>query len=190
MKPIHALSLSSLIVLVAARANAQPATPAQMAGVTPSSKFATIHLKTQIGSFKVVDAQGRIEIDFKGTMLLSQVKGTVVASPTLRKEYDSHGRQVYFGKGKVIVTGSWRGIQWFGTELSAVWYGAGLIRLSGEFDKNLNTGEFWFSDPKKKQFWLTNGSMTVTLPSVLDVREVTPIERGKGTPPPTKKPGG
>lgn len=171
-------------------ASAQPATTAQMAGVTPSPKFATMHMRTKIGSFKAVDASGRFEMDFKGTVLISQLKGTAVPSGNLRKEYDSHGRQVYFGAGKIVVTGSWRGIQWFGTDMSATWYGAGLIRLTGEFDKDLNTGEFWFSDPSKKQFWLTSSAMTVTLPSVLDVRSVTPIERGKQPPPSGKKPGG
>ncbi len=179
----------TLVLVSASAAFAQPATPEQMAGVTPREDFATMHMRTKIGSFKIVDAQGRLDFSFKGTVLISQLKGTAVPSGNLKKEYDAHGRTVYFGTGRIVVTGSWRGIQWFGTDMNGVWYGAGLARLAGEFDKDLNTGEFWFSDPTRKEYWLTSGIMTVTLPSVLDKKRVVPTERGKGTPPP-KSSGG
>jgi len=150
-----------------------------MAGVTPSTKFATMHMHTKLGSFKSIDSEGRFDLRFRGTLLISQLKGTAVPSGNIRKQYDKHGRQVYFGEGQMVITGKWRAIQWFGADMSAVWYGGGVIRLSGEFDKNLNTGQYWFSDPSKKQYWLTSGVYTIPLPNPQDTKTIKPVERGK-----------
>lgn len=162
---------------------AQPATPEQRGTVTLSPDYGTLHLETKLGSFKLLDGVGRAEISFTGTMLLNQADGKVEISGKLRKEYEGHNRVVYFGTGKVIVTGKWRGIQWFGRDMKAVWYGAGAARLAGEFDRDLNTGKFWYDDPKKKQDWSATGTFTITLPNRYEQPAVTPIERGKQPPP-------
>lgn len=169
----------------------QPATPTEREGVIPSSpniKYATLHLKSNLGSFKLRNGEGRVEIAFTGTLLISQLAGTVDASPTLRQEYKDRGRIVYFGKGRVIVRGKFRGIQWFGRNMKVVWWGAGIAQLTGEYDKNLSTGWFWYDDPKKRSPWYAQGSYTITLPERgPDTDHVTPKER---TNPPPGSGGG
>jgi len=118
----------------------------------------TLHLTTSVGSMRLIDGRGKVEISFKGTVLISQLQnGSVIPSGNLKKEYDARGRQAYFGQGKLVITGSFRGIQWFGRDLTATWTGLGRARLFGEFDKNLNTGFFWYTHNPKKKSWLTNG---------------------------------
>ena len=141
---------------------AQPATPAQMAGVEQKDGFGIFHFQTRLGSFKVIDGQGRLEFDFKGTVLLSNVNGNFSVTGKVRKEYEKHGRTLYSGTGHVVVTGSWRAVQWFGRDVKGAWYGAGVIRLSGEFDKEQKTGEYWFEDPNKVAFW--PGGSTIDMP--------------------------
>lgn len=166
-----------------ALAMGQPATPAQRGTVQPSADYGTLHLQTKLGSFKLLDGQGRVEISFTGTMLLNKADGKVEISGKLRKEFEGNGRVVYSGTGKVVVTGKWRGIQWFGRDMTAVWYGAGAARLAGEFDKDLNTGKFWYDDPTKKEDWSATGTFTITLPNRYAQPDVKPIERGKQPPP-------
>jgi len=137
-----------------------------MAGVTPNIGFGTIHFQTRLGSFKIIDGRGRVEFDFNGTVMISELKGKFDVTGKVRKEYDKHDRVIYTGIGHVVVTGEWRGIQWFGKDLKAVWYGAGMIRLSGEFDKDQKTGDVWYDDPAKVNYWPGGNTMDLPNPQV------------------------
>lgn len=181
----HILFLLLLLASMAlgAAASAQPATAAQKAGVKPENGFSTFHMHTRLGSFKVVSqgdtpAQGRFEMSFTGSAMISHLDGKLEVLGNLRKEYDKGGRKVYQGTGKIIVTGKWRSLQWFGRNMQAVWYGKGAIRLTGEFDNQLETGQYWYEDPNVKNYWQPGGSVTLGLPEFGDAG-VKPVERGK-----------
>jgi len=187
------MMLRSAIVLClllgfAAWASAQPASAAQRAGVQQRPDFATLHLRTRLGSFKIVPAgdtpaMGRFEMTFTGTVLVHNVNGKLEVSGKLRLEYNNHGRKVFTGTGRIVVTGEWRSMQWFGSDMEAVWYGRGLIRVSGEFDRNLDTGEYWYDDPKQKYYWYPGASMEVHLPQA-GAPPARPIERRRTQPVP------
>lgn len=179
MRSLRALFAACCLVVMAGPALTQPATPEQRMGVPSDPNFATLHLSTKLGSFKLLDGVGRVEISFSGSILLSRIDGKVETSGRLRKEYESKDRVVYSGSGKVVVTGRWRGIQWFGRDMNAVWYGAGQARLAGEFDKNLETGKYWYDDPTRKFDWAASGTSTVPLPNQFLPKDIKPIERGQ-----------
>lgn len=159
LTPFAALSLCTL-------GWCQPATAAQRQGVPPNDGFGTIHFQTRLGSFKIIDGQGRVEFDFKGSVLVSKLDGTLSVTGAVRKEYDKHDRVIWTGKGRVVVVGKWRGLQWFGKDLKGYWYGAGMIRLSGEFDREQKTGEYWYEDPTKIFFWPGGSTFDVPNPQV------------------------
>jgi hypothetical protein len=137
---------------------AQVATPEQMGAYANKEGFATFHMQTKLGSFKFIDAEGRADVSFSGTLLITKhTDGEFrIVEGKLRKEYDKNGRTVYTGKGRVIVTGKWRGLQWFGSDMTSVFYGHGFVRLTGEFDRNLKTGDYWFDDTEKMAFPSSN----------------------------------
>lgn len=169
--PLIRVIFSTAAVFGVALALAQPATPAQRAGVPANPGYATMHLETTVGSSRSVDSEGRYEISFRGTVLISQLtgftpgsKGTIQVSGDVKKQYDSNNRQVYFGRGKIVVTGKWRSIHWFGGDMTAVWFGRGRVQVTGEYDKNLKTGALWFDDPKKRIDFPVNGLLEYVLP--------------------------
>jgi hypothetical protein len=172
---------------IASFALAQPATLAQRAGVPSEPGLATLHLRTNIGSFRLIDGFGRVEISFAGTMLINQLRGfgqgpgQLQVLGNLRREYEANDRVVLFGRGRVVIVGRWRGIQWFGTDMRATWFGRGLARIAGEFDQNLDTGEFWYDDPTKKFPWGATGTLTILLPDTY-APQVTPRERRQPAP--------
>ncbi|HRF60581.1 MAG TPA: hypothetical protein PLH94_11810 [Fimbriimonadaceae bacterium] len=176
------LTLLILLLATAFGASGQPATPAQRVGVEAKADYATLHLRTKLGSFRMIDGQGRVEIQFTGTLLVSQLKGNIGITGQVKKEFDKEGRQVWFGTGRAIITGSFRAIQWFGRNMQAVWFGKGVCQIVGEFDKDLNTGEYWFDDPKDRMAWSASTLMTIVLPRPSAMPNVQPRERG--TPPP------
>jgi len=161
-KPIVTIALTGAL---AAAPWAQNATPAQMAGVKPDSANGTIHFQTKLGSFRVIDGMGRLEFDFTGSVLVSKLKGTATFTGAVKKEYDKNQKQVWHGRGKAVITGDWRAVQWFGRDMSGVWYGRGIIRLAGEFDRDQNTGTYWFEDPKYKENWPAGATMDVSNPN-------------------------
>jgi hypothetical protein len=122
-------------------------------------------------------ASGKVEIQFTGSVLVSDLQGDLTVSPGLIKEYQGHGKVVYFGTGTLTVDGKFRGLQWFGRDMSGKWVGRGVVRLFGEFDKNLHTGDYWFEDETRKIAW-GQGGQTVVLPNPAG-RTVNPVERGK-----------
>lgn len=166
------------VMLLSAAGFAQPATPAQMAGVKVEPRMSILHMQTKIGSFRLIDGKGRVEFSFTGTVLLSKVKGTVTATGNLRKELDDKnlGKTVYTGTGKITVVGEWRAVQWFGKDMSGYWFGFGAARLVGEFDKDMNTGFFWYDDPTAKQYWFANNVTSVFLPQN-EMAGIKPIRR-------------
>lgn len=126
----------------------------------------TIHLQTSIGSFKMIDGKGTASFSFEGTVLLVDVQGSVKAEGNLRVEFDEPKmkRKAYYGKGKLTIQGSWRGIQWFGSNLLGSVKGTSKIRLTGEFDKNLSTGTYWYGNKTQDKLpWYTTG-ITVVVP--------------------------
>lgn len=151
---------------VTALSLAQPATQAQRVGVKNSDGFGTMHLTTRLGSFRMIDGHGRAEINFTGTVLISKLKGTYEFSGKVRKEFEKGDRVIYSGTGRLVVVGDWRAVHWFGRDMSAVWFGSGMIRLSGEFDREQKTGEYWFEDPAKVQSWPGGSTQDVLNPPV------------------------
>lgn len=138
-----------------------------------------INLRTSIGSFKLISGEGIASFTFEGTVLLIDVKGDVKVEGKVKKEFDDPKlkRKAYFGKGKITVNGSWRGIQWFGSNMQGTVKGKSIIRLAGEFDKNLDTGEYWFgNDTQNKRPWYTAG-ITVVVPEDLRMNP-QPTRRG------------
>ncbi|MCW5939118.1 MAG: hypothetical protein KF884_03735 [Fimbriimonadaceae bacterium] len=155
------LALLSLATLTAS-AWCQPATEAQKAGVTDPTGLDIMHFTTRLGSFKILDGKGRLEFSFTGTVLLSNVKGQSSVTGRVRREMTREGREVWTGTGRVVVVGEWRGVQWFGRDLTGFWFGAGVIRFAGEFDRNLETGRYWYEDPSNPMYW--PGGTTVDIP--------------------------
>ena len=150
----------------------------------------TLHFSTKLGSFKLLSIEdelisGHIEMTFSGTILLTGAAKPVL-SGSLREEYRYPDLQkvAYSGKGKLVVDGPLKSLQWFGSDLNAVFTGRGKVRLVGEFDKNLDTGEYWFTDPKKKMPWPANNLQELVVPpySVGAAPETVPIPRGQKPP--------
>lgn len=154
LKPA-ALTLG-LATLLLTPAFAQKATPEQMGSAGQQDGMEVMHFQSNLGSFKIIPGKGHLECSFQGTFLISNLKGTHTVTGDVVNEYAGMDRTVYHGRGHVSVDGEWRALQWFGSDMTATWYGAGQIRLTGEFDRNLNTGEFWFDDPGDRQPWATN----------------------------------
>jgi len=153
------------------------------------------NMETSIGSFKIIEfnddkpPEGHFEMTFTGTVLVDTTEAVknprglttqVKTEGNVKKEITYHGREVYFGKGKIIVDGGWHALQWFGRDMAAKFYGCGVFRLSGEFDKKLETGFFWYKDASKKQDWGTGGMQPTVPESVYTIRNPTVKINGKG----------
>jgi hypothetical protein len=177
----HKILLASGAVLMALAAIAQQPVSTPPAAI-PTPKVATtipatgIHLVSEIGAFKIKrgsEAQnyGLLDITFKGTVLVSGLKGTVTPSKGafLAFPQPKYNKKVYFSKGigNLKVFGQFGGIQFFGQNVNAYYRGDGVIQLFGEFDKNLNTGFYWYDQtPSDKQFWGTSGRTITPTPYV------------------------
>lgn len=157
--------------MVAAPNVAQVATAEQMGPFAGRSGFGTLHLQSRLGSFKSIDGEGRLSVRFTGTLLVTNLRDgrMTVRSGRLRKEFDEGGRQVYTGTADVVIDGKWRGVQWFGRDMRAVWWGRGFMRVSGEFVRNpqtgkLETGDYWYNNPEEKMAFPSSNLITLTLP--------------------------
>lgn len=181
-------AFAAMCLGIAGWALAQPATPEQRAGTNNDPNYGTLHLRTKLGSYKLMNGAGRVDIRFVGSMLISGLEGTVVVDPAagpVKEEYknDKFQKQVFSGAGRVTVTGKFKAIQWFGKDMDTVWYGVGQARIDGEFDRNLETGFYWYDDPAEKFAWPSDGTMTITNPapnrrrSTVTPREVAPQGR-------------
>lgn len=153
--------------------NAQPKT-----GVAGNG---TINLQCNIGSCRLIDGKGQVAISWSGTLLLNKYEGAApIVTGNVRVEFDEHKRKAYFGTGKIILDGKFRGIQWFGKSFSAKWFGSGMMRLYGEFDRNGNTGTYWYGGAEaEKKPWGQFG-LTVLLPNPNQSEAVVPKRRGGG----------
>lgn len=150
-----------------------------MTKMKTSTEKDDLWFETNVGSFKIMPRGdvlpgGELTMSFVGSVLISELDGTVVPEGNVRREYQNKekGKQVWFGSGKLTIKGNFRAVQWFGRNLKAKFSGNGFMRLYGEFDKNLETGTYWF-DPKVKKFWSNYGSN-------IGVPEVTNNAAGSG----------
>ncbi len=142
---------------------------AQTPPAMPSST--ALHIQTKVGSFKILGAgerlaEGTVVMTFTGTVLVSGLDGTIAASGKVQREinHEKRGKQVYFGTGKLVIRGKFKGLQWFGRNLNASIDGFGIVRLYGEFDRNLDTGMYWYGNSKKPEAWGTGGRQITTTP--------------------------
>jgi hypothetical protein len=138
----------------------------------------TMYFSTGVGSFKLLPpgpntTKGTLDMTFEGTVMVSGLKGTVTPGPGVRLEYTraDHGRQVFFGKGHIRVSGDYRAIQFFGKNLKGSFTGVTVARLYGEFDKSMETGYFWYASQPTKMDWGTNGR-TLSVPPFKDPNAV------------------
>ena len=182
---------ATLIILslaTAATSWGQIATAAQRGTFPLDKKYGTLHFNANIGSYKVINGEGRIEMALTGTIVIINYKGnTIQVSGNMQKQYDKDGRVGYIGTGRVVLNGTWRGVQVFGRGLQAVWYGLGSVRLRGEFDKNLNTGQYWYDDSTEKEYWYAQGVLEARLPKPKPFEGPTPQGRTKPRPPSVPK---
>lgn len=158
------VALAALLVIASVYTISQPATAEQRQGVETQLGMGTLHFQTNLGSFRLIDGEGRVEFTFRGTVLFSGIDGEYTITGNTRKEYEDEVRTVYSGEGRVVVTGKWRAVQWFGRDLDGVWFGRGLIRIWGEFDRDGNTGTYWYDDPTNPRFWPATAVNTIELP--------------------------
>lgn len=177
MRKVAILALSGLAVAAGVGLSVAQQNQPQFGQAPAGKNYGRMHFETKLGSFRVINGEGDLRISFKGTVLVSQHEGGALkVTGNVRKEYDDRGRKVFFGDGRIEVTGKWRAIQWFGRDMAADWFGAGMVQLKGEFDKDLNTGTFWVDDPKQIQYWQTS-LITVLLPNPAGQSTEEPIER-------------
>ena len=160
----------------------------------PKPDYDEFNLTTKIGSFKMLEfnddkpPEGHFEMSFTGTVLIDTseavanprgLKTTVHTEGNVKKEVSYHGRDVYFGTGKIVVDGGWHALQWFGRDMVGKFLGCGVFRLNGEFDKNLDTGSYWYKN-LKKQDWGTGGMQPTVPESKYTVENPTVKINGKG----------
>lgn len=162
------------------------ATVGLLATASAAVNYKTLLFKSNLGSFKLqrgIDpAWGKLEFSFTGTVLVSGlVKGTVTPGPNVRLEYSDkkYRKLVYHGSGKIVIDGTFDAIQFFGVNVSGTFTGLGIFRPYGEFDRNLNTGEYWY-EGDEHQDWGTGGP-TVPVPGK------PRVQFGSAPPPPKIK---
>lgn len=129
------------------------------------------HFTTNIGSFKMLGFEkegcsGHFVMTGQGSLLVTGTDGPpdVTGNFRLEASFPEQKKWVYHGQGKLVLDGKWTSVQWFGTDLTGDFKGRAKLRITGEFDKNLNTGLYWTTDPKKKTYWPANSSMDMFVP--------------------------
>jgi hypothetical protein len=139
---------------------ASPSIPASALALVPATATSDlVYIKAGVGSFKMVPKgaesppAGRLEFSFAGTVLITGLEpgSFLQVSGNVKKEYEEkpHAKQVYFGKGKILIVGKFRNCEWFGRELDLKFKGSAIFRMSAEFDSKLNTGTFIYEGDKK-----------------------------------------
>jgi hypothetical protein len=157
--------------------------------------YGNFWLETKIGSFRMMEfnddsmPEGHFEMSFTGTVLVDTseavkhprgLQTTIHTEGSVKEELNYHGRRLFHGTGKIVVDGGWHALQWFGRDMSGKFSGSGVFRLSGEFDKSLNTGQYWYEDGKKFD-WGTSGQQpTVPLANMMSSIKPTIKINGKG----------
>lgn len=178
----------AVLALLAGAAVAQ--VPSASAPAAP--KDDTLFFSTSVGSFKILPpgpdtTHGTLDMEFDGTVMVSGLKGTATPGAGVRLEYNrpDHNRQVFFGKGHIRVSGDFRAVQFFGRNLKGNFTGVAVARLYGEFDKNMETGYYWYASQPAKQDWGSYGR-TLTVPPYKAPQQAT---TGKVRDVPAKKGG-
>jgi hypothetical protein len=163
IKLVVALGFATIVAVVAL-AQQGSYVPPDYTKMKVSSERDDVWFETNVGSFKILPRgdvlpSGDLTMSFSGSVLVSELNGTITPEGAVRREYHNKakGKEVWFGTGKLTIKGSFRAVQWFGRNLKAKFNGNGYMRLYGEFDKNLNTGNYWF-DPKEKRYWGNYGT--------------------------------
>src|SRR5579871_6418162 len=84
-----------------------------------------VHLTCNLGSFRIqgtdkLPAQGHLDFSFKGTFLVVGLEGKIQVTGNVKKEFESSQskRQVYFGKGRVVIDGVFKTAEWFGQDMT------------------------------------------------------------------------
>ena len=119
------------------------------------------------------------DVGMDGQKRLKNAKVLVIGDPkvevtgNVRSEYNNreYKRQVYNGSGKIVVDGKFEAIQFFGRNVSGTWNGWGLVRFYGEFDKDLNTGDYWYPDKPNEKFPWGNYGSTAFNPKQVDAMQ-------------------
>lgn len=162
-------TVAAMALLVGVAAFAQTPTPK---AATPGED--TLFMSTSVGSFKILPpgpdtTRGVLDIDFEGTLMVSGLKGTATPSGGVQLEYErpKHNRRVYFGKGHIRVAGDFRSIQFFGRNLKGSFHGTAVARLYGEFDRQMETGYYWYASNPEKVDWGTYGRTVVVPPQAM-----------------------
>lgn len=162
------------LISLPSAATAQVPNPgaAKAKGPIPKPDYDQFNMETKVGSFKMMEfnddkqPEGHFVMSFTGTVLVDTsdsapnprlLKTVVHTEGGVKLEKRFHGRDMYFGTGKIIVDGGWHALEWFGRDMTASFFGCGVFRLTGEFDRELNTGSYWYSDGKKMD-WGTGGN--------------------------------
>lgn len=147
-------------------------------------KIGKAHLWTEVGSFQL-EGKGTAKVKFVGTLLVVQAPGkpmpTVSMQGHVRKEFENAemGRIAWFGNGEATITGEWRHLSVFGKKIDAIWTGAGIATVYGEFDAEGKTGLITV-DGSQPYEWLATGQ-TFYVPALADPR----LQQGSQPPPST-----
>lgn len=130
--------------------------------------------------------RGTLTIKFKGTLLVSRPTKdtTVTLSGKVRKELErpEAGKAVYYGDGSVVIKGAVDAVQFFGSNIDGHFVGNAVFRFYGEFDKNLDTGEFWY--PGQPHIPWGTGGYTVVVPQDMmgaPKPEIKVVPKGEAT---------
>jgi hypothetical protein len=177
------------VVLVSGLVQAQQVRNAPPPTARP--EYGTFFLNTNVGTFKIkspgdqqrgnkwefVKAEGTVTMNFTGTVLISGLEGNVNPGAGVRKEKElkDFDKVLYNGTGRMQISGKFRSIQFFGRNLRMTFNGMGAIFISGEFDRNLSTGEYWFAE-NPQRMPLMSGGMTLMNPPARAVNQ-RPVPR-------------
>jgi len=141
----------------------------------------TLTFESSVGSFKLLGsdetpATGTLSFNFNGTVLVTGDEAKVTTEGNVRQEYEKKefAKKLYFGQGKMTVTGKVRSIQFFGSDVKGSFKGIGIMRMYGEFDKNLETGYFQFAGGERTP-WGTNG-LQVAVPQQIWEQSATDVK--------------
>ncbi|HSI71801.1 MAG TPA: hypothetical protein VK934_01375 [Fimbriimonas sp.] len=161
------------------------APPVGMKWIKPHGK---VFFNTNVGSFKLMatdenPAEGTLDMSFRGTLLISNLDpaSTLIVTGNVRREIndEKYKRQVFFGDGRITIVGKFRSVQFFGRGLRAAFDGHGFGRLYGEFDKNLDTGLYWYQGFQTKTPWNTGGApMQVPLAGAVEPKVKVKVKGG------------
>lgn len=115
-------------------------------------KYGTLRLRAGLGSFRL-EGEGRVEMTFRGTLMLVNFNGKIDLQGRVRKEFEGMGRTVWFAARdesgrfpRAVIEGKWRYLQWFGGDMQAVWRGRGIALIFGEYDEHGDSGTWQLDD--------------------------------------------